>query len=150
MYVSPSVGTSASSPQLHDSKRRGFAKSSTRLSRNWFRRSKGMDPKIPVYTLVHKDHTKASSSNRVDVIPLSNISAPPCGPAHGTSRVSRISTYPNSVSRQNDPQGHHSSSILMPKHLPFCTRRTNPSRENPWLTLESSLWTSIAHLSTYG
>ena len=43
-----------------------------------------MDPKIPVYTLVHKDHTKASSSNRVDVIPLSNISAPPCGPAHGT------------------------------------------------------------------
>ena len=102
MYVSPSVGTSASSPQLHDSKRRGFAKSSTSLSRNWFRRSKGMDPKIPVYTLVHKDHTKASSSNRVDVIPLSNISAPPCGPAHGTSRVSRISTYPNSVSRQND------------------------------------------------
>ena len=77
MYVSPSVGTSASSPQLHDSKRRGFAKSSTSLSRNWFRRSKGMDPKIPVYTLVHKDHTKASSSNRVDVIPLSNISAPP-------------------------------------------------------------------------
>ena len=35
-----------------------------------------MDPKIPVYTLVHKDHIKAHFSKRVDIIPLSNISAP--------------------------------------------------------------------------
>jgi len=35
-----------------------------------------VDPKIPVYTLVHKDHIKAHFSKRVDIIPLSNISAP--------------------------------------------------------------------------
>ena len=111
MYVSPSVGTSASSPQLHDSKRRGFAKSSTSLSRNWFRRSKGMDPKIPVYTLVHKDHTKASSSNRVDVIPLSNISAPPwAGAWHKQSFSNKyLPEFCFSTKRCGDPQGHHSS-----------------------------------------